>query len=192
MGSKGFSPIIIILAIILLTLLGFFGYQSFQTAWQKGSANVATHQLSTPGPTISCSSPILEEIPQYVNGNLKISFGGKLPIEMKQKIIDSIVNRPASLFKDIKEFGVTSSRIEGDWALLSIGAKGEPGSQCFSSETLFGCTGTIIAKKISCREWDVAIVGSENYKKLISESPDTFLSSAAKRVFLQESQTTSQ
>jgi len=185
MPSKGFSPLIVILLVLFISLAGFFSYQSFWKAWQKGSTNTTTRQLSTPATGTSCSPPILEEIQQYSKDNIKISFRKNISSDMKQFVVDSFKSRPANIFKGKNEFAVTSSRIDGDWALLSISAEDGPCSDPYT-RSLF-CSGNIIAKRLSCQEWDMAIIGSDHYKELVKESPDTFLSPGAKTVFSQES-----
>lgn len=188
MRKKGFAPVLIVPLIAIFGVLVYIGFVSFHKAQLAAKQNTGIQKQTDPyTPIPGCTSPITEDIPPYTNGKLTIRFEKWVSKEMQQPIINVFKSRPNNIFRSSYDFTATSSRIDGDWLLISILALDGP---CYSSNAFNRgpfCDGTIIGKRVSCQEWEMAVIGTDLYNTLISESPDTFIEQLGKTVLIKES-----
>ncbi len=99
-----------------------------------------------------------------------------VPEDMQLAIKQAVEKRPVNIFPNSSVFNITSSRIEGDWALFSIAAFDGPCTEQYGA----GECGTMLLVMKDLGMWKAAIRGTKQFAEILNKAPESFISSEAK------------
>ncbi|HET6446495.1 MAG TPA: choice-of-anchor X domain-containing protein, partial [candidate division Zixibacteria bacterium] len=140
---------------------------------------VARHDSATADLTAQRTMPLVADGPESADRLLTgVSFWYPLPEDLRRAIAEGLETTALDKLPG-QHYAITSDRIEGEWAMLSVAVL--EGPNC-GGDAFVG-SGDCGAPMLAHRQdgtWQAALSGSETYAQLLAAAPQTFLDPAAK------------
>lgn len=114
------------------------------------------------------------------NKNKRLEVFGDLPVEIANAVIDIINNSNSDFIKN-NIYRVTSSRVEGDWALLSLSVVND--KSLVKSKDLYTLNTSLLLRRED-NIWTGFLECEKGYENLLEITPEKFIEKDSKVILI--------